>query len=186
MSPSNGEPTGAAFLAALEKWTAVRGPGPDHALLSELVGDWRVSVEFHGGEEVFRSDANASKKLAHGGRFLVEELEGEIFAPDESGLMRPEPYSATRVLGFDRYKRAWTGVFFENQNTHLLCFVGAAAPGSDGLELMLYGHSDEPMLDLHDTTLEHVLRVEGPDRHLWTVSAMAAGGRTVFDYVYTR
>ncbi|MGD2067064.1 MAG: DUF1579 family protein [Gemmatimonadota bacterium] len=174
------------FLASLEKWKAVRSLGPEHELLGQLSGDWRVSVRFHGGGEIFETEAHASKRLAHGGRFLVEELEGEIQAPDASGRMRPEPYSATRVLGYDRYKHAWVGTFCESQNTHLLVFCGVETPSSGPRELVLFGLADEPMLDLRDTTLRHVLRVEAPDRHVWEVSAMAAGGRRVFDLVYTR
>lgn len=174
------------FLAALEKWKTVRNPGEPHRLLTDLDGEWGVSIRFHGGDRTYESAAIASRRLAHGGRFLCEELEGEIQAPDADGRMRPEPYSATRILGFDRYKKAWTGVFMENQNTHLLTFTGVESPGAEDRELVLFGLSDEPMLDLHDTTLRHVLRIDGPDRHVWEVSAMAAGGRRVFDFVYSR
>lgn len=173
------------FLAALEKWWAVKDPGPEHALLESMVGAWSVTIRFHGGEEPFETVGRAEKHLLHGGRFLLEELEGEIHAPDASGGMRPEPYSATRLLGYDRYRNSWTGAFVENQNTHLLTYRGTPAPGGTGV-LVLFGESDEPMLDLAGTTLRHVLRVDGPDRHVWEVSAMAAGGRRVFDFVYGR
>jgi hypothetical protein len=174
------------FLSSLAKWEAVRRPGDAHRLLASLEGSWDVELVFHGGSQRFESAAIAVKRLVHGGRFLVEELTGEIHAPDPAGRMRPEPYAATRLLGFDRYKRAWVGAFLDDQNTSLLTFVGVGAPGSVGRELELFGACDEPMLDLHDTTMKYVLRVESAERHVWEVYAMAAGGQKVFDFAYGR
>jgi hypothetical protein len=174
------------FLRALAKWQAVRTPGEMHEILSGLAGEWDVTILFHGGETPFESRATAAKHIVHGGRFLVEELTGQIYAPDRSGEMRPEPYSATRLLGFDRFKHAWVGTFVDNQNTNLLAFVGVASPDSAHRELVLFGACDEPMLDLHDATMKYVLRIEGSNRHAWEVFAMAAGGRKVFDFIYER
>ncbi|MCA9726618.1 MAG: DUF1579 family protein [Candidatus Eisenbacteria bacterium] len=179
------------FLSALMKWRAVREPGPAHVLLPTLVGTWDVQVRFHGGAEAYESAATATKRLAHGGRFLFEDLQGEIQAPDETGRMRPEPYSVTRTLGYDRCKNAWVGTFLENQNTSLISIVGAvpvpeAPPAGSPYELSLYGHCDEPMLDLHDTVIRWDLRIESATRHTWELFAMAAGGRKVFDFVYER
>lgn len=184
-SPNVSAPQADEFLRALAKWHAVRDAGESHAPLSELSGLWDVTVAFHGGGQPFSSRAAAAKRIVHGGRFLIEELDGEIHAPDEAGRMRLEPYSATRILGFDRFKRAWVGAFIENQNTSLLSFAGFATPES-ARELVLFGSCDEPMLDLHDATMKYVLRVEGSNRHVWEVYAMAAGGRKVFDFTYER
>lgn len=186
MPPGDDRASPDEFQAALAKWMKVRAPGPEHSLLSELEGEWDVSIRFHGGGEPFETVATASARLIHGGRFLLEELQGEMHAPDEEGRMRPEPYTSTRLLGYDRFKNAWVGAFAENQNTHLLTFSGVEAPPSAGRELVLFGPSDEPMLDLSDTTLRHVLRVDGRDGHAWEVSAMAAGGQRIFDFVYSR
>ncbi len=182
-SPSETQPPD--FVELLAKWRAVRAPGEGHGVLASMVGHWDATVRFHGGEEIWESAATATKTLVHGGRFLVEELSGEIHAPDEQGHMRPEPYTATRTLGYDMYKKVYAGTFVENQNTHLLTFVGPANPFA-AREIELFGLSDEPMLDLRDGTLKHVLRLEGPDRHAWEVNAMAAGGKKVFDFIYAR
>ena len=185
-SPKNLSSASEDFRHMLAKWEAVRNPGETHELLAELAGQWDVNVRFHGGEEPLESRAAATKRVVHGGRFLMEELTGEIHAPDRTGRMRLEPYSATRLLGFDRFKQAWVGAFVENQNTCLLSFVGVSSPDSASHEVVLFGACDEPMLDLHDTTMKYLLRIEGSDRHLWEVFAMAAGGRKVFDFVYRR
>lgn len=186
MSPEEEQGSPGDFLAALAKWKEVRAPGPEHALLADLAGEWDVSIRFHGGDEAFETEAIASARLVHDGRFLLEELRGEMHAPDEEGRMRPEPYTSTRLLGYDRFKNAWVGAFVENQNTHLLTFSGVEAPPAEDRELVLFGLGDEPMLDLSDTTLRHVLRVEDGRRHAWEVSAMAAGGQKIFDFVYAR
>ena len=59
-------------------------------------------------------------------------------------------------------------------------------PFPEGLELALFGLCDEPMMDLHDTTMKYVLHIERPDRHVWEVFAMAGGGGKVFDFIYEK
>jgi len=129
--PSQREPkVDPGFLQALEKWKQVRCPSKNHEILEALVGEWDVVLRFHAGDQTWESACVASKELLHGGRFLLEQLTGEIFAPDDAGTMRPEPYSATRLLGYDNFKRGYVGAFVENQNTSLLTFIGR--PGGDG------------------------------------------------------
>ena len=71
-----------------------------------------------------KSQCTSQCTMLHGGRFLLEEITGEVYAPDEKGHMRLEPYTATRLLGYDNYKKAYIGAFADNQNT---CFFGGAA-----------------------------------------------------------
>ncbi len=175
------------FLKMLEKWNRVRHPSKEHELLKSLAGEWDVLLRFHAGDQSWESSCIARKELIHEGRFLLEQLTGEIFAPDDTGTMRREPYSATRLLGYDNFKRGYVGAFIENQNTSLLTFIGRPRLGGNASEIDMYGEADEAMLDLHDGTMRYTLRVMGQDDHLWEVYALAAGPKTrLFDFIYTR
>jgi len=140
----------AEFLDMLAKWQAVRTPGKEHELLGKLAGQWDILLRFHGGPQSWESKCTSRSTLLHGGRFLLEQITGEIYAPDEKGQMRLEPYTATRLLGYDSYKKAYVAAFAENQNTYLLTFLGHPGPGGSADQISMFGLSDEPMLDLHD------------------------------------
>lgn len=177
----------AAFLDMLAKWQVVRTPGKGHELLAKLAGRWDVILRFHAGPQTWESKCASECTLLHGGRFLLEQITGEIYAPDEKGQMRPEPYTATRLLGYDNYKKAYVGAFAENQNTYLLTFQGHATPGGAADQVSMFGLCDEPMLELHDATMKYVLRLKDEDSFSWEVYALAVGDDAkVFDFIYTR
>ncbi len=177
----------AKFLDMLAKWQTVRTPGKEHELLAKLAGEWDITLRFHTSKQSWESKCTSQCTLLHGGRFLLEQITGEIYAPDEKGQMRPEPYSATRFLGYDNYKKAYVGSFTENQHTYLLTFQGHPKPGGTVDHISMFGLSDEPMLDLHDATMKYMLRLQDNDSYVWEVYALAIGDDTkVFDFVYTR
>jgi|GEM_PF-6592923 len=125
--------------------------------------------------------------MLHGGRFLLEQITGEIYAPDEKGKMRLEPYTATRFLGYDNYKKAYVGAFAENQNTYFLTFQGPPKPGGSVDQIPLFGLSDEPMLEIQDATMKYLLRLEDKDSYVWEVYALAIGDDAkAFDFIYNR
>lgn len=174
------------FQSMLEKWLAVRGPSEAHGLLHRLTGKWDVRFQFHGGDQTFESRCSSTAELIHDGRFLLEQITGEIQAPDASGEMRVEPFSATRILGHDNYKKAWTGIFIDNQNSCLLSFQGHAIE-QPLKKIELFGVADEPMLDLHDGMMKYVLSFPDDKSHTWTVYALVAGDNVkVFDFVYSQ
>ncbi len=176
----------AEMLAMLAKWQTRRTPGKGHELLSKLEGEWDITLRFHGRKQSWESKCTSECTLLHGGRFLLEQITGEIYAPDEKGHMRPEPYTATRFLGYDNYKKAYVGAFAENQNTHFLTFQGHEKPGDSG-HIPMYGLSDEPMLEIQDATMKYVLSPKDKDHYAWEVYALAVDdNRKVFDFIYTR
>lgn len=177
-----------AFLEMLAKWQIARTPGKGHELLGKLVGEWDVTLRFHSHARKlsWESKCTSHCTLLHGGRFLLEQITGEIYAPDEKGQMRLEPYSATRFLGYDNFKKAYVGAFAENQNTHFLIFQGHERPGSPN-RIPLFGLSGEPILDLQDATMKYVLSLNDDDHYALEVYALAvADDAKVFDFIYSR
>ena len=55
---------------------------------------------------------------------MIENFDGEIYAPDDIGTMRIEVYSSTKIIGYDNYKKAYCGSFIKNQNSYMLDFIG--------------------------------------------------------------
>ena len=76
------------FNELIKKWRLIQTPGENHDLFKQMVGEWDVRLVFYGGGKGWESKCKARNELKHGGRFLVENIEGEIYAPDDSGVMR--------------------------------------------------------------------------------------------------
>lgn len=174
------------FQSMLKKWFAVRGASKAHSLLKRLTGDWNVRLRFYGGDQVWESRCTSTGELIHDGRFLLEQINGEIQAPNAKGEMRMEPYTATRILGYDNYKKAWTGMYVANQDTSLLSFQGHSTSEAPE-KIELFGVADEPMLDLHDGMMKYVLAFPDDRSHIWTVYALVVSEDTkVFEFEYSK
>lgn len=177
----------AELLAALAKWQVVRVPSRHHELLRKLVGEWDVTLRFHAGEQTWESACRSQCTLLHRGRFMLEQITGQVYAPDEKGSMRLEPFTATRILGHDNYKKTFVGIFIDNQNTALLTFLGIQKPGPSSEEIVMFGLIDEPMLDIHDTTMKYLLHLKDKDHYAWERYALAVSDDAkVIDFNYSR
>ena len=175
------------FQRMLAKWMAVRERSAAHDVLERLVGDWDVVLRFHGGGQSWDTRCTSRAELLHEGRFLCEQIVGEISALDSLGAMRPEPYTATRLLGYDNYKKAYTGVFIDNQNSQVLTFQGHAAPEGPVVRIDMFGTVDEPMLDVHDVMTKYVLAFGDSGHHAWTVYVVGVAEHAkVFEFEYVR
>ena len=175
------------LLAMLAKWQAVRVPSKQHELLGKLVGKWDIILRFHAGEQTWESQCTSQCTLLHGGRFMLEQITGEVYGTDEKGSMRLEPFTATRILGYDNNKKTFVGIFVDNQNTHMLSFLGIQKPDTSSEEIVMFGLIDEPMLDLHDTTMKYLLRLKDKDHYAWERYALPISDNAkVIDFNYSR
>ena len=175
------------FIDSIKKWRDIQTPGKYHEMLQLLTGSWNVNLIFFAGEEKWETNCISENSLLHGNRFFIERVEGEIFAPDENGNMRPEPYSSTKILGYDNYKQAYCGSFIENQNSYLLTFKGRYPLTGAQDRIDFYGLSDEPMLDIKDVQMKYTLSLIDNDRYTWEVYALVLGENSkVFDFNFTR
>ena len=147
------------FNELIKKWRLIQKPGENHYLFKQMIGEWDVRLVFHGGGNIWESKCKARNELIHGGRFLIENIVGEIYAPDDSGEMRTEAYSSTKIIGYDNYKKAYCGSFVENQNSYMLNFIGRKPLRGQSNKIEFFGLSDEPMLEINDTTMKYTLEL---------------------------
>ena len=118
---------------------------------------------------------------------MLEQITGQAYAPDEKGSMRLEPFTATRLLGYDNYKKTFVGIFIDNGNTTMLSFLGIQKPDPSSEEIVMFGLIDEPMLDIHDTTMKYLLRLKDKDHYTWERYALAISDNAkVTDFNYSR
>ena len=175
------------FILLIKKWRSIQRPGTNHDIFKKMEGEWNVKLVFYGGGKGWESRCIARNEVIHGGRFLVENMEGEIYAPDDTGEMKTEEYSSTKIIGYDNYKKAYCGSFIENQNSYMLNFTGRKPIKGTSGQIEFYGLSDEPMLGINDTTMKYTLEFTSDNSYLWKVYALALGENPlVFEFIFKR
>ncbi len=175
------------FQELIKKWRLIQRPGENHDLFKQMVGEWDVKLIFYGGGQSWESKCKAKNEIIHGGRFLIENIEGEIYAPNDLGAMKAEVYSSTKIIGYDNYKKAYCGSFIENQNSYMLNFIGRKPLKGEAKQIEFFGLSDEPMLEINDTTIKYTLKIEDENFYVWKVFALALGEDSLFfEFVFQR
>ncbi len=57
--------------------------------------------------------------------------------------MKTEPYSSTKMIGYDNYKKAYCGSFAENQNTCMVNLIGRNSLRGESNHIDFFGLADE-------------------------------------------
>lgn len=109
------EPTPDEMQAMVEAAT----PGPVHAQLMKLAGDYTVSMKFFAqpGAEPLESTGTATLKPILGGRFLEEENSGESFG---------QPYSGQRIYGYNKGSKQYEAIWIYTGSTAFLVLNGTS------------------------------------------------------------
>ena len=123
-------------------------PGPEHAVLASLVGEWQVSA----GSASDQPIGSASARLRLEGRFLEVELWLE------AGPIRHALYT----FGFDRRHGEFTVAAMDDTGTYAVLARGVR----DDSRIEMYGVDDDPVMTALGFTKEFVivLDVRSPKR----------------------
>ncbi|HKW88251.1 MAG TPA: DUF1579 family protein [Candidatus Acidoferrales bacterium] len=111
-------PSQEAVQAMIEAAT----PGPQHAQLMKLAGEYTVDMKFFAqpGAEPEESTGTATLKPILGGRFLEEENSGESF---------DQPYSGQRVYGYNKGSKQYEAIWIYTGSTAFLVLNGSSDDG---------------------------------------------------------
>ncbi len=148
-----------APLAAQEP-EDISGPGPEHAVLASLVGEWRVSARGQGDRPI----GSASAQLRLDGRFLEVEMSLE------AGPIRHAVYT----FGFDRRHGEFTVTAMDDTGTY-----GVTARGvRDDSRIAMYGTDDDPVMTRMGLTKEFVIVLEVPSADRFSIETLFIDTRT--------
>lgn len=144
------------------------GPGPEHARLARLSGEWDVALRFALGPDAQQTvHAAAHNRMILGGRFLVSEYAA---AEPLMGM----PLEGMFIYGFDRRAERWTAITLDTFGTYHVEASGLAA--SDGA-IVMPGVNRDPKTG-REEKFENVMRIESDDRYvvqIWFLDG--TGGR---------
>lgn len=148
---SGQEPTPEQIAAVAE----LAKPGPEHALLAGLVGEWdqRIIGWPEPGSAPFELAGTAVNRPILGGRFLESQSTGSY-----AGV----PVEAVTIFGFDRRHGEYTAILMDSQGTYWITAQGERR--EDG-SIVMRGTDDMVTLN-HVQVYDVVLRIDGPDRYV--------------------
>jgi|SRR5579862_7143817 len=109
-------------------------PGPEHAKLAKLAGDWTFAATFRQtpGAEPQTQAGSAKLTVVLGGRFVSEEDTGDFMG---------RPFSNLRVWGYNNGTKRYEAMWAYTGSTSMVMLVGAS---DDGGKTIVYEGTFEP------------------------------------------
>ncbi len=178
--PEHQQPSQAEMDAMMKKWQESMTPGAPHTVLEAMVGQWDVETRtWMNGPTAPPTVAkgSATMTMALGGRFLQQEMSGEMM-----GM----PFQGIGYTGYDNFKKAYVGFWIDNSTTAIFTMQGKA--NEDNTVFTMEGTMDEPMTGEKDKPVKYITRVVNKEKHVFEIHDLAIpGGVTkVVELVYTR
>jgi len=162
----------------MKMWQEVATPGEPHKRLNALVGSWTTkSTAWMDPSTPMVSTGTAELKWILGGRFLQQEVSGEMM-----GM----PFSGIGFTGYDNYNMKYGSFWIDNSATAM--FTAEGGFDQTGKVLTMYGKMDEWMTGERDKTVKYVTKIDGPDSFTFELHDLSPGenGTKTFEIVYTR
>ncbi len=125
---------GAAMMASFMQAST---PGPQHELLASGAGDWNLETKMwmDPSAEPMVSQATAHREMIMGGRYLVEEVSGDVM-----GMA----FSGHSTAGYDNVTGKYWNIWIDNMSTGIMSSTGTYDEVSKTFTYM--GESSDPMM----------------------------------------
>jgi hypothetical protein len=120
----------------MEEYKKLATPGEPHRLLSRLVGSWdtRTKSWEEPDQPPKESKGTAELKTILGGRFLQQEISGEMMGA---------PFNGIEITGYDNNTKKFVSVWLDSMGTGIMLLQGTASP--DGKTITQMSHFDDPI-----------------------------------------
>lgn len=150
-------------------------PGPGHKAMEHFAGDWQCDVKcwMEAGGQPEQSSATAKATWIMGGRFLQEEFHGQMMG---------RPFNGRTILGFNNIKQTFQSVWVDDMNTAMFVSEGRG----DNKVITLEGESSCAATGRTKVPMRVVLRVIGPDKHLFEMYDGSRDNLKTLEITYTR
>jgi uncharacterized protein DUF1579 len=101
------------MMAMMEKMGA---PGPEHAQLMKLAGNWKATTKsWMGPGDPMVSQGTATRKPILGGRFLMEQVKSTF---------NNKPFEGMGLTGYDNQQKKYVSFWVDNMGTMMMTSEG--------------------------------------------------------------
>ncbi len=164
----------------MKRWQESMTPGELHKMLEKSVGSWEseASVWMAGPDSAPTvTKGTAERKMALGGRYLVEEYSGE---------MMNSPFNGLGYTGYDNFRKKFVGTWIDNMSTAIATMEGSL--DKSGKVLTMWGKMDDPMTGEKDKKVKYVTKFIDDNHQVFEAYDVATYGdkKPTFVITYTR
>ena len=125
-----------AEAQALAAYLVGANPGDEHERLASLEGSWTINGRFWSepGAEPIVTTHSSIMRMALGGRYLIEELEGDLWGEEFRGI---------GITAFDNIEKKYITTWIDNLSTGILVLSGRYDPQRDAI--VMTGEYTDPV-----------------------------------------
>lgn len=122
--------------AMMEAWQKSMQPGPEHAMLNNMVGEWD-------GEISMWEDPSQPPIISYGTVKYESIFDGRYIVGKFSGNMMDMPFSGMEITGYDNVKKVFFSNWIDNMGTGMMYVEGTY--DKDSNTLTYTGETVDPM-----------------------------------------
>lgn len=121
--------------AMMEMYQKMATPGEPHRLFATLAGSWTTHIKewMEPGKPPMESTGTAELKMLLNGRFLYQEVTGQMMG---------QPFSGIGIDGYDNIRKKYITAWMDSMATGIFIMEGTAS--SDGKTITLTGQHEAP------------------------------------------
>lgn len=148
--------------AAMEAFVTAMSPAEPHEYLARYVGDWSYEQNMWSDptQQPLKASGESTKTMILGGRFLQEEMKGEMMG---------QPFYGRSLTGFDNVTQRYRGTWVDNFSTGIVVSEGEAAGDAGG----------------HTLNAEYVNPMSGVQEKIRMVTRHVDDDHHIFEYYVT-
>ncbi len=145
--------------AMMEAWQKAMTPGPEHARLAALAGDWKMTVKtwMDPAAPPEMAGGTVHRRMILGGRYLEETVES---------TMMGQPFEGRGLTGYDNVTGKYWSTWVDSMSTGLMTSTGSFDPETGiGTFWGTYVDPGSGQEGRNKSTVEHV----SDDREVFTM-----------------
>ncbi len=161
----------------MEAWQKAMAPGPQHAALAEMVGDFKITVNsfMEPGGEPQVSSGTASRKMIMDGRILEETVSSSVMG---------QPFEGRGLTGYDNVAGQWWGSWIDSMSTGLMTTYGEWDE-EEGIGTF-HGEYIDPSTNMAQATRTVIHQLEGGNERMEMFMITPAGEYKSMEILYER
>jgi hypothetical protein len=151
----------------MEMMAKAATPGPQHAMLTAMAGEWdqKVSYQMDPAQPMQTAMASATVKAIMGGRYIQEESTGEMM-----GM----PFNGMGITGYDNVTKKFVSTWIDNMGTGIMTSEGTA--DATGKIITWNGQMSDPMTGKVSKS-RMVATLTDDDHHTFEMFGKAPNGK---------
>jgi hypothetical protein len=161
-----------------EAWEKVGRPGPQHKLLERMAGSWTYTSKMwmEPGKDPVESRGTAERRMVMGGRYLADDVKGEMFG---------KQFHGHGVTGYDNAQQKYVGAWVDNFGTGISHSEGTA---DESGKVLTFTREDYDPAEKAKAKAKDVIRLLSDDKQVMEMYKILPDGKEVkvMEITFTR